>query len=77
MNMPLSPEQPAVWNDPEKHIFKVSRRSFTDQGIFKDEYEQIFEKCWLYLGHESELEKPGDFVTRVVVKRSILFTRDT
>ena len=38
--------------------------------------EQIFDNCWLYLGHSSELAKPGDFVTRQVGGRSILFTRD-
>ena len=77
MNMPLTPEQPAVWNDPARHIYKVSRRSFTDPQIFRDEYRRIFDTCWLYLGHESELVKPGDFVSRIVAKRSILFTRDT
>ena len=76
MNMPLTPEQPAVWHDPDHHIFKVSRRSFTEPQVLKDEYNRIFDTCWLYLGHESELQKPGDFITRIVAKRSILFTRD-
>ncbi len=31
---------------------------------------------WLYLGHSSELPKPGDFISRSVAGRSILFTRD-
>ena len=68
--------QPAVAIDTAKRTFKVARRSFVDPEILKDEYRTIFEKCWLYLGHESELLKAGDFVSRVVAKRSILFTRD-
>jgi len=40
------------------------------------EYDALFDRCWLYLGHESELAKPGDFVTRTVARRNILFTRD-
>ncbi|MDB5987904.1 MAG: p-cumate dioxygenase [Nevskia sp.] len=76
--MPLaeSSDQAAVRIDPLRHTFKVSRRSFVDPQILRDEYKNIFEKCWLYLGHESELNKPGDFVNRVIAKRGILFTRD-
>lgn len=73
--IPLS-ELPVVWTDKEKHRFKVARRSFVDPEILKTEYETIFNKCWLYLGHESELVKPGDFVTRIVAKRSVLFVKD-
>ena len=76
MNAPLTAEQPALWIDQERQRFKVSRRSFMDPQILQQEYRTIFEKCWLYIGHASELEKPGDFVTRVIAKRSLLFTRD-
>ncbi len=76
MNAPLTAEQPALWIDQERQRFKVSRRSFMDPRILQQEYRTIFEKCWLYIGHDSELEKPGDFVTRVIAKRSLLFTRD-
>ncbi len=76
MNMPATPSQPAVAVDPERKTFKVARRSFVDPKIMQDEYDEIFNKCWLYLGHSSELQKPGDFVSRIIAKRSILFTRD-
>ena len=36
----------------------------------------IFDRCWLYLGHASELPEPGSFLTRKVARRPILFTRD-
>ncbi len=74
--MPNRASKPAVWVDDQRHTFKVARRSFVDPQIMRDEYETIFAKCWLYLGHESELLKPGDFVSRSVARRSILFTRD-
>jgi p-cumate 2,3-dioxygenase alpha subunit len=45
-------------------------------AIMDREYEAVFDRCWLYLGHESELARPGDFVTRTVARRNILFTRD-
>src|SRR3546814_13389762 len=40
-------------------------------------YTTLFRsKCWLYLGHASELPNPGDYVTRKVAGRPMLFTRD-
>jgi len=36
----------------------------------------IFDHCWLYLGHESEVPDPGDFRRRFVAKRPIFFNRD-
>src|SRR5258708_4145166 len=66
----------ALLIDESKKIFKVSRRAFVDPDILEAERAQIFDKCWLYLGHSSELAKPGDFVTRSVGGRNILFARD-
>lgn len=63
--------------DQESATFHVSRATFVEEEIVSEEYQKVFDKCWLYLGHESELEKNGDFVTRSVAKRNILFTRDT
>ncbi|MFO1272749.1 MAG: aromatic ring-hydroxylating dioxygenase subunit alpha [Rubrivivax sp.] len=67
---------PLVKVNAEQGLFQVSRRAFTDPALMDREYEAVFDRCWLYLGHESELPKPGDFVTRTVARRNILFTRD-
>src|SRR3979490_1148485 len=66
----------ALLIDEYKKIFKVSRRAFVDPDILEAERAQIFDKCWLYLGHSSEPSNPGDFVTRSVGGRNILFARD-
>jgi p-cumate 2,3-dioxygenase alpha subunit len=66
----------ALMVDEAKQIFKVSRQAFVDPDILEAERAQIFDKCWLYLGHSSEIPKPGDFVTRQVGGRTILFARD-
>ncbi|MCB2089778.1 MAG: Rieske 2Fe-2S domain-containing protein [Sphingomonadaceae bacterium] len=65
-----------IVHDPQKARFLVPRRAFTDQAIFEKEYKAIFDSCWLYLGHASELPEPRSFVTRTVARRPILFTRD-
>ncbi|MET0547096.1 MAG: aromatic ring-hydroxylating dioxygenase subunit alpha [Caulobacterales bacterium] len=57
-------------------IFRTPRRAFTDPNVLEKEYETIFSKCWLYLAHASELPNPGDFLSRTVARRPILFTRD-
>lgn len=56
--------------------FLVPRRAFTDKDVFEREYRAIFDRCWLYLGHASELPEPGSFLTRTVARRPILFNRD-
>ena len=41
--------------------FLVHRSVFTEQEILETERDAIFSKCWLYIGHESELKNKGDF----------------
>jgi benzoate/toluate 1,2-dioxygenase alpha subunit len=48
----------------------------TDPAVFATEREAIFDKCWLYVGHETELRKPNDFKTRTVGGRPVIFARD-
>jgi p-cumate 2,3-dioxygenase alpha subunit len=47
----------------------------TSPEILELERERIFARCWLYLGHDSELAKPGDYRRRIVNGRSIMFVR--
>jgi len=67
---------PTVLADYANNRFKVPRRAFVEPAVFQAEYERIFEKCWLYLAHASELAANGAFLTRIVARRNILFTRD-
>src|ERR1700761_5049672 len=62
--------------DPERRHFLVSRDAYRDPAVFEKEMRTVFGRCWLYVGHESEIPKPGDFVTRRIARREILFTRD-
>ena len=73
----LSSMTTALQVDEAKQIFRVSRQAFVDPAILAAERTRIFDTCWLYLGHSSEVAKPGDFVTRQVGGRNILFARDS
>jgi p-cumate 2,3-dioxygenase alpha subunit len=45
----------------------------TSLEIHALEKERIWDHCWLYVGHEAELQKPGDFRRRLVGGRPIIF----
>ncbi|WP_236693017.1 hypothetical protein [Aneurinibacillus tyrosinisolvens] len=49
-----------VQEDQQKCLFKVNRKAFIDPQILDLEREEIFSKCWLYIGHESEVPNVGD-----------------
>lgn len=56
-------------------LFRVSRHAFVAPQILSLERERIFERCWLYAGHESEIPKPGDFRSRRVAGRPVILAR--
>src|SRR5436853_596056 len=41
----------------------LSRELYVNPDIFQQELEQIFGRCWLFIGHESLVPNPGDFMT--------------
>jgi len=55
--------------------FCVNRAALADEDVFRDEMRSIFDRCWLYVGHESEIPKPGDFRARDVGNRPLVFWR--
>ncbi len=41
----------------------VSPRVFTDPDVYWAEQERVFGRCWLYVAHETQMPRPGDFVS--------------
>ena len=68
---------PLVIDDKARGIFRVHRSVFTEPDILAQERERIFDRCWLYAGHESEVKEAGDFVTRQVAGRPVIISRGT
>jgi p-cumate 2,3-dioxygenase subunit alpha len=65
-----------IVDDPVKNRFLLDREALVSQDVLSGEMAKIFSKCWIYVGHASELKKPNDFVTRKVAGRPVIFLRD-
>jgi p-cumate 2,3-dioxygenase alpha subunit len=66
-----------VLNDPDRLDFRVHRAALVDAAVLEREMRRIFDACWIYAGHESEVREPGDFVTRTICGRPIILCRDS
>ena len=48
---------------------------YTDPGVYELEIERIFGRSWLFVGHVSEIPRPGSFVTRTTGEESVIVGR--
>jgi phenylpropionate dioxygenase-like ring-hydroxylating dioxygenase large terminal subunit len=53
----------------------VHRRAYADPTIFALELERIFGRLWIYVAHESQLKKHGDFVRTRLAQHEVIVTR--
>lgn len=54
---------------------RVGRRAWSDPGIYELEKVGIFGRSWLFLGHESQIREPGDFVQAYMAETPIILAR--
>src|SRR3954468_2277900 len=55
----------------------VDNRLYVDPHAFELERERIFERCWSFYCHESEVAQPGQYLTREVAGNPIVVVRNT
>ena len=55
---------------------RVHRRIYTDPAIFELEMERIFNAAWVYVGHESQIKKSGDYFATRMGRKPVVLVRD-
>jgi p-cumate 2,3-dioxygenase subunit alpha len=66
-----------VVDDRQNGIFRINRTLMTSPEVYQREQATLFDHYWLYVGHDSEIPRPGDFVRRRVGGRPLIFLRDS
>ncbi len=54
----------------------VDRAVFTDQAVYRQELRRIFAPSWLFLAHEDQFHKPGDFFTTYMGEDPVIVSMD-
>ena len=72
INVPRQPLQGLV----DLPTGTVSREIFVNEEIYQQEQEQLFSRAWLFVGHESQIPKPGDYFVSCMGEESVILTRD-
>lgn len=49
---------------------------YTDPAIFAEELKKIWFKTWVFIGHESEVPEPNDYVRKRLATQDVVMTRD-
>ena len=50
----------------------VHRQLYTDPAIFELEMARIFGTAWIYIGHESQVKKPGDYFATQIGRHPVV-----
>ena len=53
----------------------VSREIFWNQDIYDQEMEQVFNRSWLFVGHESQVPNPGDYFLGRMGEEAVVVSR--
>jgi phenylpropionate dioxygenase-like ring-hydroxylating dioxygenase large terminal subunit len=54
---------------------RIHASLYTDPRVFTDEMERIFHRGWVFVGHDTEIPRPGDYVTRHVGSEPVVMVR--
>jgi phenylpropionate dioxygenase-like ring-hydroxylating dioxygenase large terminal subunit len=54
---------------------RVHKSVYTDPAIFDAEMQRIFERIWVYCGHESQIKAPGDYYALTIGRQPMIMVR--
>jgi len=54
----------------------LGQKYFVSPEVFAEEQLRVFGRQWVLVGHQSQLEKPGDYFIATVANESLIVTRD-
>ena len=55
---------------------RVHGSLYTDPAVWEAELERIWYRTWVYVGHESEVPEPNDYVLKSIGPQPVIMTRD-
>ncbi|MFM0482091.1 aromatic ring-hydroxylating dioxygenase subunit alpha [Paraburkholderia strydomiana] len=55
---------------------RIAPSLYYDPQLFEEELQRIFYRTWVWVAHDSELPKPGDFVTTTIGRQPVIVVRD-
>ncbi|PRZ41053.1 phenylpropionate dioxygenase-like ring-hydroxylating dioxygenase large terminal subunit [Antricoccus suffuscus] len=55
---------------------RVHGSLYTDDEIFREELEKIWYRTWVFVGHESEVPEPNDYVRTAIGPQDLVLSRD-
>ena len=61
---------------PADGVFRVHKDVYSDPQLFELEMKYIFERTWSFIGHESQIPKPHDWVATHIGRVPVLVSRD-
>ena len=54
---------------------RVHRDVYTDPELFELEMERIFGRAWIFVGHDSQIPNPGDYITTEIGRQPVILIR--
>ncbi|MDA0220774.1 MAG: aromatic ring-hydroxylating dioxygenase subunit alpha [Proteobacteria bacterium] len=60
--------------DPDRS-FNMPAAYYTDPGIFEREKQAIFFRSWRFVGHSTQIARPGDYLTQDICGQNVFVVR--
>ena len=61
----------------DEGVFRVDRAVYTEPAVFEAEIERIFEGGWVFLCHDNQVDKPGDYFATEIGRQPVFVMRQT